>query len=143
MKTACSDCGASLTEPDTCQSIFDSFLVLEFSDPAYGAVHFLTVACYMIQHGRYSDAALAWIEKMLRAYLDEGLTSDQLRRQAAQDASQQARAWKVMRQPGERPLPKIAWAMTIADVAARNHAAASYCEAVRKWVRTTLAQMAG
>ncbi|QYR19267.1 hypothetical protein KZ483_15075 [Paenibacillus sp. sptzw28] len=28
-------------------------LALEFSDPGYGRVHFLTVACFIIQHNRY------------------------------------------------------------------------------------------
>lgn len=57
----CPECGATWLEDSTCQSVFDEFLVLEYSDPAYGEVHFLTVVCFMIQHGRYSDEALVWI----------------------------------------------------------------------------------
>ena len=57
MRSTCTECGAALDET-TCQSIFDSFLVLEFSEAAYGAVHMLTVACFMIQYRRYSDEGL-------------------------------------------------------------------------------------
>jgi hypothetical protein len=73
MPNTCSECGAVLQDESSCQEIFDSFLALEFEDPAYGEVHFLTVACFMIQHQRYSDEALAWIAQSLRAYLEEGV----------------------------------------------------------------------
>ena len=43
----CPECGA----PDNlCQTRFDEFLVLEFTDAGYGAVHHLTVATFMVQH---------------------------------------------------------------------------------------------
>jgi hypothetical protein len=58
MPDTCPDCGATWDADRTCQSVFDEFLVLEFADAGYGAMHMLTVACYMIQHGRYSDAGL-------------------------------------------------------------------------------------
>ena len=64
MAGACAECGAIIDQEESCQEIFDRFLVLEFSDPEYGAVHFLTVACFMIQHRRYSDAALGWIAQL-------------------------------------------------------------------------------
>jgi hypothetical protein len=43
----CPECGA----PETlCQTRFDEFLALEFTDSGYGAVHHLTVTAYMLQH---------------------------------------------------------------------------------------------
>ena len=43
----CPECGA----PDLlCKTRFDEFLVLEFTDTGYGAVHHLTVTAYMLQH---------------------------------------------------------------------------------------------
>jgi hypothetical protein len=63
MPARCAECGAVLPEGETCQTIFESFMALEFSDLAYGEVHFLTVACYMIQHGRYGDEVLAWASR--------------------------------------------------------------------------------
>jgi len=141
MSTTCPECGAALGENSSCQSIFDQLLVLEFSDPAYGEVHMLTVACFMIQHGRYSDEAMAWIERQLRLNLEGGIPPEQIRQQAARLADQGRRTWRVVRQPGVAPLPKIAWSMTIADVAAQYRDAESYCELVKKWARLTLLEM--
>jgi hypothetical protein len=140
MPSICPDCDAALDET-TCQSIFDSFLALEFSDPAYGAVHMLTVACFMIQHRRYSDEGLVWIEKTLRDVLVSGVPLDEIRRLAGKETDQGKRAWKVTRQPGERELPKIAWSMTIVDVASNYQDAATYCQLVRRWSRATLEEM--
>jgi hypothetical protein len=140
MPSTCPECGAALDET-SCQSIFDSFLALEFSDPAYGAVHMLTVACFMIQHRRYSDEGLVWIERKLRDVLVSGVPVDEIRRQAGKETGQGKRAWKVNRQPGERLLPKIHWSMTIADVASNYQDAASYSELVRRWASATLEEM--
>lgn len=141
MTDTCPDCGAVLPEGETCQDIFGRFLVLEFQDVEYGAVHFLTVACFYIQHGRYSDAGLTWIEDKLRAYLIDGVSPGDIRRQANKDADQSVRRWKVNRQPEEAPLPKIPWSMTIADVDARYQDAVSYRQLVTDWARVTLDEM--
>jgi hypothetical protein len=141
MSYICLECGATHLEGNTCQSIFDSFLALEFTDPGYGAVHMLTVACFMIQHGRYSAVALGWIKQQLHAYLGEDVPVSQIRRSARQETQQAARNWKVLRQPDEPPMPQVAWSMTIADVAAHSHDAANYCEWIRRWARVTLQEM--
>ncbi len=106
MVKRCAECGAVLANEDSCQAIFDALLVLEFSNPAYGEVHFLTVACFMIQHGRYSDEGLAWIGKTLRRYLEEGLTGEEVQRIAAEDTGSDQRRWKVTRAPDAPPPPK-------------------------------------
>jgi hypothetical protein len=142
---ACPECGAVHRDENSCQAIFDSFLVLEFTDPGYGEVHLLTVACFMVQHGRYSDEGLAWIEKTMRLHLEGEVPLEKLRRQAARETRQDARAWKVTRRPTDPPLPPIPWSMTIADVAAQYGAAAqdalTYRELVKQWARTTLHEM--
>jgi len=43
----CPECGAP---KNLCNTRFDKFLVLEFTDVGYGAVHHLTVATYMLQY---------------------------------------------------------------------------------------------
>ena len=141
MEKFCPICGAFYQEDLTCQSVFDQFLALEFSNPAYGAVHFLTVSCYMIQHGRYSDIALIWIEKQLRDYFETGISADQIRLQAGKEASQEIRDWKVNRQPGEPEQAKIAWTVTILDVALEYQDAESYIKQIEKWARATLDEM--
>jgi hypothetical protein len=137
----CAACGAVLPAGSTCQTIFDEFLSLEYTNPAYGQVHFLTVACFMIQHGCYSDEGLRWIQSTLRTYLEHQLTGQQLRQLAAKGTDGATRTWKVTRQPDEPPLPKVAWSMTITDVAHYMQDAESYCEQVKQWARTTLQQM--
>ena len=141
MPDQCPVCGAHLGAGADCQTLFDNFLVLEFTDPAYGEVHMLTVACFMIQHGRYSDEALTWIEQKLRENLEGGKTSAQIRQEAARETGQGVRSWKILRPAAAPGLPKIAWSMTIADVAARNQDAESYCALVREWARITLLEM--
>jgi Family of unknown function (DUF5946) len=141
MTNICPECGAQLPGDATCQGIFENFLALEFTDPAYGAVHFLTVSCFMIQHGRYSDEGLAWIKGVLRAALEEGLSPEQIRRMAARDTGNQKRTWKVMRQEGVPPLPRINWSLTIADVDANYQDATGYCAWIEKWARATLEQL--
>jgi hypothetical protein len=137
----CAECGASLPEGRSCQEIFDKYLALEFSDPGYGAVHFLTVSCFMVQHGRYSDEALVWMRAQLRAYLEEGKPIDEVRSAAQQSASNTSRTWKVLRAPDAPPLPKINWSMTLADVDRQQQDAASYRALVRQWAETTLREM--
>jgi hypothetical protein len=141
MPNVCPECAAILDEDTSCQAIFEAFLVLEYTDPGYGEVHMLTVACFMIQHGRYSDEALVWMAQKLRAYLEEGVSAEQLRQQATKEADQGKRTWKVTRQPDARKLPEIAWSMTIADVAAHYQDAGSYRDLVRQWAWSTLQEM--
>ena len=141
MPPTCPECGALQTETMTCQMAFDTFLILEFSDPAFGRVHFLTVACFMLQHGRYSDAGIVWLHETLGEYLEKELTPTQLRQFAARNTSSQTRTWKVTRTADDPPLPRVAWSMTIMDVAAQYTDAASYCALITQWGRVTLREM--
>jgi len=140
MPNTCPECGAILNGGSTCQTIFEALLVLEFTDSGYGEVHMLTVACFMIQHGRYSDEALVWIEQKLRDNLG-GVPASTIRRQAGKETGQHTRTWKVTRRPGARRLPTVAWSMTIADVAANYQDAKSYCQLVKQWAQVTLHEM--
>jgi Family of unknown function (DUF5946) len=141
MPHKCPECGAILLNKTSCQAIFESFLALEFTDPQYGRVHFLTVTCFMVQHGRYSDEALAWIEPHLRTVLEGEVTSRQIVQKMNRVLGQGHRSWKVNRRPGEPPLLKIPWSMTIADVAVNHHDAHSYCARVEQWAYATLHEM--
>lgn len=138
MSDICAKCSAVLPEGKTCESIFNEFLALEFTDPGYGRVHFLTVACYMVQHEGYSDEAYAWIRSALRNYLEEGHTTKMI----LQDAAQGPGRTKGVRRPADAlPLPKVAWSMTIADVAEQMLDAESYGQLIEQWGRITLKEM--
>jgi len=141
MPDTCPECGAEFREGLTCQSVFEQFLALEFTDPGYGEVHLLTVACFMIQHERYSHEGLSWIEQRLRDHLEGGMPVSLIRQGAAKDVNQEQRDWKVTRRPGDPPQAKIAWSMTILDVALNYQDAESYREWVKKWARLTLQEM--
>jgi hypothetical protein len=141
MSEHCAECGAVLSEGSTCQTIFEECLSLEYTNPAYGQVHFYTVACFMIQHGRYSDEALTGMQSLLRASLDEQLPAQQLRQRAAKAISDATRPWKVTRQVDVPPLPKVAWSLTIADVAQSMQNPEQYCEHVKQWASATVQQM--
>ena len=96
---------------------------------------------FMIQHRRYSGAGLHWIKQQLRAYLEAGTSTEQIRRQAARETDQGQRTWKVLRQPDEPPLQPIRWSVTIADVADHYQDADSYREWITRWARATLQEM--
>ena len=137
----CPGCGARAQDELDCQAAFDQFLALEFSDPAYGTVHLLTVACYMIQHGQYSDAGLDWIAARLKEHLEDGLPADAIRRGAQGAVSQDQRDWKVTRRAGDPPQTWIPWSMSILDVARQQRDAQTYQALVRRWARSVLAEM--
>jgi hypothetical protein len=116
MNDVCSFCGAATYIDLTCQDRFDEFLALEFSNPAYGKVHMLTVSCFMVQHQRYSDPALLWMQQTLRDVLENGVDPSEIRLQMTSDVDQGKRQWKIERQPGERDLPPIKWCITDAPL---------------------------
>lgn len=138
----CAECGAVLSEESTCQTIIEEFLSLEYTDPAYGQVHFLTVPCFMIQYGRYSDEALTGMQSLLRACLDEQLIAQHLRQRASKAMNDATRTYKITRQADAPPLPKIAWSTSIADVAQSMGDPEKYCEHMKRWAHATLQQMA-
>ena len=142
MTTHCAECGVSLLDEKTCQSIFDECLMLEYLHPeAFGRVHMLLVACFMIQHERYSDEALIWIEEQLRAHLEQGVSVQHIRRRTSQEAKSGTRTWKITRPEGAAALPKVAWSVTIADIVPALQDAEHYCQEVERWARATLREM--
>jgi hypothetical protein len=82
MLNKCPECCAMLTGDSSCQSIFESLLAFEYTKPDYGEVHLFSVACYMIQHLRYSDKAFEWIAGLLQDYLDDESTCELVKRWA-------------------------------------------------------------
>lgn len=141
MPYTCPECGAIHSSQTNCQTTFDSLLVLEYTQPAYGAVHLLTVGCYFIQHGYYSQEALVWIEHLLRSSLKVGLPSRYMLQNMGKATDSRYRTWKVLRPLNAPQPPKIAWSMTIADVASSYHDSRSYCGLVRMWAHATFYEM--
>jgi len=141
MSETCSICGATWEGDLTCQNAFDEFLALEFRNAAYGRVHMLTVACFMIQHQRYSNPALAWMQQNLCDALENGISPTDIRTQMASTVDQKKRGWKVKHQPDEPKLPHIDWSITIAEVHPHKDDPTSYCTWVEHWAKATLEEM--
>jgi hypothetical protein len=78
----------------------------------------------------------------LRNHLDKGEPVALIRRKAARETQNDRRGWKVLRGAQERPLPRVAWSVTIADVARGQQDAASYCRLIEAWARSVLDEMA-
>lgn len=135
--TTCPHCGATLSAFSSCRERFDRALALEFSNPAYFAVHHLSVPCYLLQHEHYSCAEWLAACDLLRQFVEGHLTRPAARRRAAalvkkyKDASAGSNG---QRREAER---EIRWSRTIADV--RLDSPTHYCADVRAWAAAVVA----
>lgn len=131
----CPECGA----PDAlCQSRFDEFLALEFSDPGgYGSVHNLTVAAYMVQHSsRLTREGWLFERSLLREFLVEGKSPALVRQESREALDSGKRPFKIKSRTGQRIIEKSEWTKTILDVRAEN--AETYCADIEAWARAAL-----
>ena len=130
----CPECGA----PDhLCQARFDEFLVLEFTDAGYGAVHHLTVAAYMVQHSsKMTREGWMYERDLLREFLVEKKTPAMIRKQIKDTVDSGKRTFKFKSKTGVPVIEKTTWMKTILDVRAEN--AEVYCEDIIAWARSVL-----
>jgi hypothetical protein len=130
----CPECGA----PDNlCQTRFDEFLVLEFTDPAYGAVHNLTVATYMLQHSsKMTREGWLYERDLLRDFIIEKKSPEMIRKQIKDNVDSGKRTFKFKSRDGRQIIEKSTWTKTILDVRTEN--ADVYCEDIREWARSAL-----
>jgi hypothetical protein len=128
----CPECGAF-----DCQSRFDEFLVLEFTDPGYGAVHHLTVAAYMVQHS-IKLTREGWLHEreLLREFLVENKPPAFIRKQNRDLVDSGKRKFKIASRDGKPVIQKSVWTKTILDVRTEN--AEVYCADVTAWARSVL-----
>jgi hypothetical protein len=134
----CPECGA----PDSlCQTRFDEFLVLEFTDAGYGAVHHLTVAAYMLQHSSKLTRE-GWLHEreLLREFLIENKPPAFIQKQNKDLVDSGKRKFKIKSRDGLPVINKTTWTKTILDVRVEN--AQIYCEDVTAWARSTLEDVA-
>ena len=131
---ACPECGA----PDAlCQTRFDEFLILEFTDAGYGAVHHLTVAAFMVQHSSKMTREGWLLERgLLREFLVENKSPAYIRKQNKDLVDSGKRTFKIKSKTGVPVINKATWAQTILDVRAGN--ADVYCEDIINWARSAL-----
>ncbi|MCC6179396.1 MAG: hypothetical protein IT305_29155 [Chloroflexi bacterium] len=146
MTRTCAQCGAALPDDTTCQALFDRCLAREFEDPAYGAVHHLTVPAYLLQHNGYSRSGWLEARRLLDGFVQGGLTPSEARRQSARAVArrkQSASSANGGRAQGSRSSPKldradrVQWTANIGDV--RLEHADVYCDDVRRWAARVVA----
>jgi len=130
----CPDCGA----PDNaCETRFHEFLVKEFEEPTYGAVHHLTVATYMLQHSsKMTREGWLFERGLLRKFLVENKPPAFIRKQNKDLVDSGKRKFKIKSKTGLPVINKTLWAKTILDVRSGN--AEVYCEDITAWARSVL-----
>ncbi|HSA99830.1 MAG TPA: DUF5946 family protein [Anaerolineales bacterium] len=135
----CPECGAS---DNLCQTRFDEFLVLEFTDAGYGAVHNLTVATFMLQHSsRMSKEGWLFERELLREFVVEKKSPDLMRQQNKDSVDSGKRTFKFKSKDGKPVINKSTWTKTILDVRTEN--AEVYCEDITAWAKSALEDVEG
>lgn len=131
---SCPECGAINT---LCQTRFDEFLVLEFTDAGYGAVHNLTVATYMLQHSsKMTREGWLYERDLLRDFIIENKSPAMIRKQIKDTVDSGKRTFKFKSKDGVPVINKTTWTKTILDVSTEN--AEIYCEDINAWARSVL-----
>jgi hypothetical protein len=130
----CPECGA----PDQqCQTRFDEFLVLEFTDAGYGAVHHLTVAAYMVQHSsKLTREGWLFERNLLREFLIENKPPAYIRKQNKDVVDSGKRKFKIKSKTGVPVIDKTTWSKTILDV--RSDDTEVYCKDITAWASSVL-----
>jgi hypothetical protein len=120
-----------------CQARFDEFLILEFTDVGYSAVHHLTVATFMVQHSsRMTREGWLYERELLREFLIENKSPAMIRKQIKDTVDSGKRTFKFKSKNGMSVIHKSIWEKTILDVRFEN--AEIYCEDINAWARTVL-----
>jgi hypothetical protein len=137
MDQACPECGAAWVNETTCQDCFHQMLFWENEYPGYGEVHHLLVLCYHLQHpSLYSAEGLVEARRLLTAFVAEGATPEEVRRQNRAKVSSDKRTWKIKAtavSQGSYRQP-INWPLTAVDVV--NNGPDHYCATVRQWAQS-------
>ena len=135
----CPECGA----PDSaCEACFNECLVKEFEDAAYGVVHHLTVAAYMLQHSSKLTRE-GWLHErnLLREFLVEDKLPAFVRQQNKDLVDNGKRTFKIKSRDGKPVIKRTVWTKTILDIHMDN--AEEYCEDVTAWANSVLEDVNG
>ncbi len=124
--STCPECGAHITAETSCETSFHECLAREYNDPAFGSVHHLTVAAFMLQHSSQlsRDGWLA-MRQLLREFLVEHKHPSAIRKQNKDLVDSGRRKWKITSQDGLPKIDRTTWTRTILDV--RLDTSGAYC----------------
>ena len=118
MPFVCPRCGGRFEDAESCQERFDLSQVTEIEQPAYYAVHHLSVASYMLQHNIYSREGWLQTRELLNQFVQHGLIPVAARRHALRrltvDSGHRTFSYtKGAKLPG---VENIVWSITLAGV---------------------------
>jgi Family of unknown function (DUF5946) len=133
----CPQCGADLPPDEPCQHRFDLCMALEYENPTtFGAVHHLTVACYMLQHNAYSRDGWLGARNIIARFIHDGVTPGKIRQQNHSRFDSGHRTWSVTKGAKFSEFDTIVWTRSIADV--RYADPEVYCADVKLWATSVL-----
>lgn len=132
MPFTCAQCGANYASDETCQQRFEACLALEYENPtAYGAVHLLSVACYMLQHNLYSREGWLETRELVRLTISQEATTADIRKMNRDRLDSGVRKWSVTKGAKLAQFAAIRWSRTIADIQLENPE--GYVSDVKQW----------
>lgn len=134
MASPCPDCGRMVADDAQCSDPFWEAQAIEGNDPAYYAVHQLSVPAYYLQHNLYSRAGWLQVRKLMGEFLFAGLDPQYARRKYRDDFDNKNRTDSITRGPKLEEVATVNWSRTIGDV--RVHSAEHYCADVRAWAES-------
>jgi hypothetical protein len=142
MTTRCPECGATWKVDADCETRFHHFLALEFGDPAYGAVHNLTVPAYMFQHpSEVSREGWKTMRELLWQFVHGGASPAEVRASRRDEMDSGNRKWSIRKGPRIELPANFSWTRTILDVP--DGSAEVYCEGIVAWARQVLKDTEG
>jgi hypothetical protein len=115
MPSICPQCGATYSADETCEDRYYAGQAREMTDPAFAAMHHLTVPCFMLQHNRYSRHGWIGAWQVLVRFLS-GTTPAEARRRSRWAVASGNRTYSFTKGPKLAGVEAIAWTRTIADV---------------------------
>jgi predicted trehalose synthase len=140
MATECPQCGARFESDETCEGWFQATQLIEFEQPAYYAVHHLSVPAFMLQHNRYSREGWVCTRQLLAQFVGGDLTPGEALRHTRSMLAGGRRTWSFTRGPRLAEVEQIVWTRTVADV--RADTPEHYCADVRAWAAAVLVDTA-
>ncbi|MCL4871458.1 MAG: hypothetical protein KJ063_21060 [Anaerolineae bacterium] len=112
-------------------------MALEFENPTvFGAVHHLTVACYMLQHNGYSRDVWLEARNMVAQFVHDGVMPAEMRRRGRSRLDSGHRTWSMSKGAKLAEFAAIVWSRTIADIRLDNPEI--YCHDVTQWAMSIL-----
>lgn len=133
----CTKCGCRTAGVGTCRDLFDHCLALEFEHPGtYGAVHHLTVLCYMLQHNGYSGTAWLQARRLLERFLRAQVSPEDIRVELNQYLKLRPHGESLTRASGLDETDPLAWSRDVSVV--RTGHFRDYCLDVVQWAESVL-----